>query len=56
MIANRLESQALLALGGMGDAAEGVAAFKEKRRPRFPLTVSRDMPAFFPWWDEPRFE
>jgi enoyl-CoA hydratase/carnithine racemase len=49
--AHRLESQALLALGTMPDSAEGVASFKERRAPRFPLTVN-DMPAFYPWWTD----
>ena len=52
--ANRLESQALLAIGSLGDAREGVAAFKEKRDARFPLRVPNDLPGFYPWWaDEP---
>jgi enoyl-CoA hydratase/carnithine racemase len=55
MSANRLESQALLALGTMADAAEGVAAFKEKRAARFPLTVD-DLPAFVPWWEDETFD
>jgi hypothetical protein len=33
-----------------------VSAFLEKRTPTYPNTVSRDMPDFFPWWDEPKFE
>jgi enoyl-CoA hydratase/carnithine racemase len=54
MSANRLESQALLALGQLGDAREGVAAFKEKRPAQFPLSVPGDVPDFYPWWtDEP---
>jgi enoyl-CoA hydratase/carnithine racemase len=31
-------------LGALGDVHEGVAAFLEKRAPRFPLAVSRDLP------------
>jgi enoyl-CoA hydratase/carnithine racemase len=54
--ANRLESSALLALGTMPDAREGVAAFKEKRPARFPSRVSRDMPDFYPWWQEEPFD
>jgi enoyl-CoA hydratase/carnithine racemase len=54
--ANRLESTALLALGAMPDAREGVAAFKEKRPARFPSRVSRDMPDFYPWWQEEPFD
>jgi len=53
--ANRLESKALLALGGMADAKEGVAAFKEKRQAQFPLTT-HDLPAFVPWWTDEPFE
>jgi enoyl-CoA hydratase/carnithine racemase len=55
MSANRLESKALLALGSMGDAREGVAAFKEKRQAHFPLTTA-DLPDFYPWFDEPPFD
>jgi enoyl-CoA hydratase/carnithine racemase len=32
------------------DGREGVKAFQEKRPPNFTDTVSRDMPAFYPWW------
>ncbi len=38
-----------IALGARADVYEGVAAFLEKRRPEFPLTVSAAMPAT-PWW------
>ena len=40
-----------LALGAKGDVHEGVSAFLEKRAPRFPLTVSADMPET-PWWPD----
>jgi enoyl-CoA hydratase/carnithine racemase len=56
MSANRLESRALLALGTMPDAREGVAAFRDKRPARFGLRVSRDMPDFYPWWQEEPFD
>jgi enoyl-CoA hydratase/carnithine racemase len=55
MAANRLESKALLALGTMGDAREGVAAFKEKRQAQFPLSTE-DLPDVYPWFDEPPFD
>ncbi len=54
--ANRLESQALLALGRLPDAAEGVAAFREKRPAAFPLRVPGDLPAFYPWFAEEPFD
>jgi enoyl-CoA hydratase/carnithine racemase len=54
MSANRLESEALLALGAMPDAGEGVAAFREKRAAAFPSVVPGDLPGFYPWFaDEP---
>jgi enoyl-CoA hydratase/carnithine racemase len=54
--ANSLESKALLALGGMDDAKEGVAAFKEKRPPAFTLSVPGDLPEFYPWFAEEPFD
>jgi enoyl-CoA hydratase/carnithine racemase len=38
-------------LGSGGDVKEGVAAFIEKRKPRFPGRVSTDMPDLYPWWE-----
>ena len=53
--ANRLETLALQALGSSADVAEGVASFKEKRPAHFPSTT-RDLPDFYPWWDEEPFD
>ena len=39
-----------LALGASPEVKEGVAASRDKRLPNFPLKVSRDMPAPWPWW------
>ena len=46
---NRLERDLHLHLMGSPDAAEGAAAFMERREPRWSLTVSEDWPA---WLDE----
>ena len=55
MEAHRLESKALYSLGAAADAAEGVRSFLEKRPPKFPMAPSRDMPDFYPWWEEVPF-
>jgi enoyl-CoA hydratase/carnithine racemase len=55
MVAHRIDSRAIYTLGKMGDAKEGVQSFLEKRPPAFPLTVSGDMPDFYPWWVEPTY-
>lgn len=55
MQAHRVESRAIAERGAAADAREGVAAFLEKRPPQFPDRVSADMPASYPWWDEPPF-
>jgi enoyl-CoA hydratase/carnithine racemase len=56
MQAHRVDSKAIHSMGRSPDAYEGVRSFLEKRPPRFSMKVSSDMPGFFPWWKERRFE
>jgi enoyl-CoA hydratase/carnithine racemase len=56
MQAHRIDSRAIVSRGRSTDAAEGVNSFLEKRPAQFPNKVSTDMPDFFPWWEEPKYE
>jgi enoyl-CoA hydratase/carnithine racemase len=56
MSANQLESKALAAVQRGPDTAEGIASFLEKRPPAFTQRPSRDLPGFYPWWEQPVFE
>ena len=56
MEAHKIDSRGVYHLGQSDDAIEGVASFLEKRPADFPNKVSRDLPEFFPWWEEPEFE
>ncbi|KNZ33617.1 MAG: enoyl-CoA hydratase [Methylibium sp. NZG] len=55
MKAHRVDSRAIQSRGQSADVREGVSAFLEKRPAVYGDTVSADMPAFYPWWDEPGF-
>ncbi len=56
MQSHRADSRAIQSLGRSADAVEGVTSFLEKREPRWTMSASSDMPALFPWVDEPDFE
>jgi enoyl-CoA hydratase/carnithine racemase len=55
MQAHEIDSRAIQSRGQSADAKEGVSSFLEKRQPTYPNQVSRDMPTFYPWWEEPKF-
>jgi len=55
MEAHRIDSRGILSRGRSGDVREGVASFLEKRAPVYPDKVSADLPDFFPWWEEQRY-
>lgn len=55
MAAHRADSEAIFDLGRKPDAREGVTAFLDKREPQWQLRPSADLPATYPWWDEPEY-
>lgn len=55
MDAHKVDSRAVYSRGASADAREGVMSFLEKRPAKFANLASRDMPSFFPWWDEEKF-
>ncbi len=55
MMAHRVDSRAIYRLSRSADAREGVQSFLEKRPPAYPDTVGRNMPDFYPWWEEPGY-
>jgi enoyl-CoA hydratase/carnithine racemase len=56
MEAHKVDSRGIYAMGASPDVAEGIAAFKDKRAPRFTMKASTDMPDFYPWWENRPFK
>lgn len=56
MEAHKIDSRAIYRLSRGKDAKEGIASFLDKRAPDYPGKVSQDMPDFYPWWSERRYE
>ena len=50
------DSRGMFARGASADVREGVTPFLEKRAPNFSNRVSHDMPAFFQWARERRYQ
>jgi enoyl-CoA hydratase/carnithine racemase len=55
MEAHKVDSRGIFARGSSADVKEGVASFLEKRPAKFPDKVSKDMPSYFPWWQERKY-
>jgi hypothetical protein len=53
MGAHRADSRGIYLMGQSNDNEEGVNSFLEKRAPRFPMTVSQDLPDLWPHYTEP---
>jgi enoyl-CoA hydratase/carnithine racemase len=49
-----IDSRCFYWAGRQRDAYEGIQSFLEKRPPTFTMSVSADMPDFYPWWKEPK--
>lgn len=56
MDAHKIESRAIQSRGKSTDAREGISSFLEKRPANFSCKVSKDMPEFYPWLNDPNFK
>jgi enoyl-CoA hydratase/carnithine racemase len=53
--AHEVDTAGIAVLGRSNDAKEGIAAFLEKRKAGFTDRVTKDMPPFYPWWQDRPF-
>ena len=54
--AHKVDTRGVYYTGQSADAREGVQSFLGKRTPVFTDRVSQNMPPFYPWWQERKFE
>ena len=52
--AHLTDSKCIHWAGRQADCYEGVKSFLEKRPPEFSMSAWKDMPDFYPWWEEPK--
>jgi len=55
MEAHKVDSRGIFTSGRSADAREGVTAFLEKRPAVWTMSPGRDLPDWYPWWDEREF-
>jgi enoyl-CoA hydratase/carnithine racemase len=55
MEAHKIDSRAIFSTGRSADAREGVTAFLEKRPAAWTMSPGRDLPDWYPWWDDRPF-
>lgn len=55
MEAHKIDSRGIFHMGQSPDVEEGVSSFLEKRPAEFSMKPSKDMPSYYPWWEEPEF-
>jgi len=56
MEAHKIDSKCIYHMGKSPDSYEGVMAFLEKRPAKFTMKPSKDMPDFYPWWEDRPFK
>ncbi|MCW9036203.1 MAG: crotonase/enoyl-CoA hydratase family protein [Rhodospirillales bacterium] len=56
MEAHKIDSRGIFEMGRLPDAQEGIESFLEKRPAKYSMKPSRDMPDFYPWWEEREYE
>ena len=55
MEAHKIDSRGIYARGASADVREGVVELPRKAPAQFPDKVSKDMPRYFPWWEERKY-